>query len=277
MNEEPQPQIFIIGLPRSGTTLVYQYVVHRLQFAYFTNGVGRYPKQPCLITFIQRILCGKYKSDFRSSYGKVTGFVSPREAGSFWCRFFDVDKYMEIDDLSSKEISDLKRTISCIQKLFFNAPFVNKNVKHMLRVSPLSKIFPNSKFLIVERCLKNVGISLLRGRYQHLSNPDTWWSVRPPNYEQLKVLPREEQVAYQVISLKKRMDHDLSKLPSNRVIRVDYNAFCEKPEILTLKLENAIGPIKRRNPAKAKFIPSTNYPENIEEFNLIRILEANNS
>ncbi len=33
----PAPRLFILGLPRSGTTLVSQYIVHRLKVAYLTN------------------------------------------------------------------------------------------------------------------------------------------------------------------------------------------------------------------------------------------------
>ena len=39
-------QLFILGPPRTGTTLIYQYIAHRLNVAYFTNGVGRYPLAP---------------------------------------------------------------------------------------------------------------------------------------------------------------------------------------------------------------------------------------
>jgi hypothetical protein len=35
------PRLFILGLPRWGTTLVYQYIVHRLKVALLTNGVLR--------------------------------------------------------------------------------------------------------------------------------------------------------------------------------------------------------------------------------------------
>ena len=61
------PIIFIVGLPRSGTTLVYQYLVHRLKVSYFTNGVGSYPRAACITTFIQHIRHGDYVSDFESN------------------------------------------------------------------------------------------------------------------------------------------------------------------------------------------------------------------
>ena len=88
------PQLFIMGLPRSGTTLVYQYIVHRLNVAYFTHGVGKYPDAPCITTWIQHKVHGQYQSAFKSNYGKESGAVAPREAGGWWCRVFDVNNYV---------------------------------------------------------------------------------------------------------------------------------------------------------------------------------------
>ncbi len=81
-----QPQLFIIGLPRSGTTLVYQYIVHRLRVSYFSNAVGRYPRSPCVATLWERATKGDYRSDFASNYGATTGPAAPHEAGNVWGR-----------------------------------------------------------------------------------------------------------------------------------------------------------------------------------------------
>ena len=226
------PQLFIMGLPRSGTTLIYQYIVHRLHVAYFTNGVGRFPSAPCITTFLQHKVYGQYISDFQSNYGKVLGPVAPREAGGFWCRFFDIDNYMAFDDLSEHDVCILKNTIACVQHIFERKPFINKNVKHLLRIDALSKIFPNSQFLIVKRDIADVAISLLRGRYKNLSDPRQWWSVRPPDYEKLKNFPIVEQIFYQCISLKQKMEQDISNLPKKRIIRIHYKNFCDNPEDL---------------------------------------------
>jgi hypothetical protein len=270
-------QLFILGLPRSGTTLVYQYIVHRLPVAYFTNGVGTAPYAPCVVTYAQRRRYGDYCSDFQSSYGKVQGPVAPREAGGFWNRFFDSEAYTTFAEMRPKQIRTLRNTIGCIQMLFGDAPFVNKNVKHMLRIDALARLFPRSRFLVVERPLPDVALSVLRGRYANNNSAHEWWSVRPPNYAALKDLAPEEQVAQQLIALEAQMETDIAQLVPQRVLRIQYDAFCHNPELLTTLVQQALGPLAARNPAEATFQQSHNQARTPEEVRLLELLATTRS
>jgi Sulfotransferase family len=268
--QSDQPQLFILGLPRSGTTLVYQYVVHCLKVAYFTNGVERARWYPCLMTAYQRQRYGDYHSDFKSRYGQVDGPVAPHEAGGVWGRFFDNEAYERYADLTPEKLRLLRRTVFCVQR---NAPFVNKNVKHLLRIDALARAFPNVRFLVVERNLADVGVSVLRGRYKNQGNAAAWWSARPANYEALKDLPPAEQVTGQVIALRERMEQDLAMLPPERVLRVGYEDFCRQPEMLIERLQEAIGPVETRNPPKVSFAYSVNKPETAEERRVVELVQ----
>jgi len=268
-----KPQLFILGLPRSGTTLVYQYIVHRFKVAYFTNAVGKYPLSPCLVTFLQTAVYGKYQSDFESNYGKVAGPVAPREAGSFWGRSFGFENYISFENVSTKDINMLQNTIACVQKIFGNAPFVNKNVKHMLRIDAFSRIFPNSYFLVVERNLNNCALSNIRGRYKNLKDLKEWWSVKPPNYEDLKNLPIADQIAHQLISLRIKMESDFSRLPRERILRINYEQFCNEPELLIEKLSTIFEKIEEKNPPRDSFPLSENVPQTTEEKHLLQTLK----
>lgn len=271
-NPSQAPQVFILGLPRSGTTLVYQYIVHRLHVAYLTNGTGYYFLSPCLITCWQRKKYGEYKSDFHSHYGKVAGPVSPREGGAFWGRFFDIDQYTSITNVDDKKKKALLASIYCIQHLFDDKPFVNKNVKHMLRLDALSRIFPHSRFIVVERDMKDVALSVLRGRYKNLENPADWWSVKPENYARLKSLPVAEQIAHQLFSLKKKMEDDFTSIPSNRIIRVQYETFCNNPELLIEQLKKKVPDLEDKNFPEDSFVTSSNEPETAEEVQLVQLV-----
>lgn len=275
--ESFQPQLFILGLPRSGTTLIYQYIVHRLNVAYFTHGVGRYYYSPSLVTFFQNKIYGHYQSDFRSSYGKIAGPVSPREAGAFWGRFFGLERYVCYEEVSAKDIGALQNTIACIQHIFGDKPFVNKNVKHMLRIDALSKIFPNSYFLIVERNLKDVALSNIRAKYNVIKRPQEWWSVKPLDYESIKNLPAASQVACQLTALRRKIKTDISHVPRHRVIKIRYEDFCINPEHLIDSLKSPFTSAGYRNKERASFAPSSNCPRNHEEKELIKLLEVENA
>ncbi len=269
-----RPQLFILGLPRTGSTLVYQYIVHRLRVAYFTNGVGRYSASPCVVTFLQRTFNPEYRSSFRSHYGKVSGPVSPREAGGFWIRYFGIDDYVRFDEMSERDIRFLRNTIACTQRIYGDAPFVNKNVKHLLRIDALGKIFPNSFLLFIERDIEQVALSVLRARYANLDDPAQWWSVKPPDYDELKGLPATQQVARQLASLQQRMEADLAEVPPERVLQVRYETFCARPEDLIERLRGTWGNIPHRNEAVSHFEVSANTPETDEERQLIDAVKA---
>lgn len=272
-NRQPVgPQLFILGLPRSGTTLVYQYIVHRLEVAYFTNGVGRFWKAPCLITFLQHRLYGDYQSNFESHYGKNEGPVAPREAGAFWGRFFGLDDYVTYDELSDRQVKTLRNTIHRVQRLFGGAPFVNKNVKHLLRIDALSEAFPSCLFLIVERDITDVALSVLRGRSENLSDPRQWWSAKPPDYSKLKDLSLVEQVTHQLLSLQARMEKDLVHVPLNRLLRVRYESFCAEPEQLIDLLKQRFHLVETRNRTIDHFRCSRHRPRSAEERELIRLV-----
>lgn len=272
--QSKQPQLFILGLPRTGTTLIYQYIVHRLKVAYFTNSVGRYPLAPCVITWAQNCQRRTYVSDFKSTYGKVEGSLGPREAGGFWNRYFDSEAYQRFSDITPESVQNLQRTICCVQRIYGDVLFVNKNVKHLLRIQALKEIYPRCFFLVVERDLAESALSLLRGRRALLDDPHQWWSVHPPNYEYLRDLPLTEQIAGQLVSLTDRMEQDLAEVPSHRLLRIPYDSFCRDPEALIRHIRDKIGPIADRNGPVEPFAVSRNIPESLDEKELVRKIES---
>jgi len=247
------PQLFILGLPRSGTTLVYQYLVHRLRVAYFTNGVGRFHRAPCVTTWWQRRRHGEYRSDFASHYGAVEGPLAPREAGAFWGRFFAVDDRVAAGDLAAAKVRRLRNIVACVQRVFGDRPFINKNVKHLLRLRALAEIFPDAHFLIVTRDSEDVARSLLRARTDLLGDAHSWWSVKPRNFAALRQLEPSDQVAGQVRALTGELDAELARLPSQRVHHIAYEDFCTEPECCVRLLKAALGPLELRNPPEAQF------------------------
>lgn len=268
------PSLFILGLPRSGTTLVYQYIVHRLTVAYFTNGVGRYYLAPCLATWAQHTLHPTYRSDFTSDYGSVSGAMAPHEAGRFWGRFFGFEEYITPNQVSPQDRRLMRRTIAFVQRLFGDVPFVNKNVKHILRLPALHAVFPNALFLRVQRDRTDVALSLLRARHDNLDDPTNWWSARPPNYRALQHLPLDEQIARQLAVLDEKMDADLSALPSEQVLSIDYQTFCACPDDFIQSIQSRLPRIQYRNEKVEQFPPSTNTPQSDQEEQLVQRIKS---
>ena len=266
------PQFFITGLPRTGTTLVYQYLVHRLHLAYFTNGAGIpvFTLSPVCVTWFQIHTHPPYYSDFKSKFGKVRGYVAPREAGGVWARFFDLENYETIENMKFHEIEILKRTVWKLQNIFGNAPFVNKNVKHMLRIEPLSRIFPQAYFIVVERDPEDVALSILYAR-KNAGGIEHWWSVRPPDYEKIKNLSPLEQIAHQVLSLRKKLMEDLEPI-KERMFFIHYCELCEEPESVVRWVKEK-HPVDEKNPPVPGFEFRKRKAETKEEKELVRLVK----
>ena len=261
--------LFILGLPRSGTTLIYQYLVHRLHVAYFTNGVGEHPFAPCAETMRQLRKNAPYRSDFESEYGRSNGAMAPREAGSFWLRFFDINAYETRIDVPESLAAELEKSVRCVQALFNGAPFVNKNVKHLLRMDALAAIFPDAHFLVVERSRAAVAVSVLRGRIKTLGDVNAWFSARPTNYEALKKLDPVDQIVGQLDALGQRIEDDLERLDPSRVHRIVYEQFCEDPDSVLRACVPVFDGVRDKNPAQGRFDIQQYSPETDTERRLL--------
>jgi len=266
-------QLFLTGLPRTGTTLVSQYIVHRLDVAYFTNGVSRFPLAPCTVSRWQRWFHPAYQSDFRSNYGRSRGPMAPREAGAFWGHYFNIDRYQEVSDLPASHLETVRRTILRMQNIFADAPFMNKNVKHLLRLNILAHIFPNAHFLVVERSLPDVAISVLVGRRKLSPDGSRWFSIVPRCYEEIRHLPVGEQIPRQLIDIQEKMNEDLRQIDPARVLHVPYDDFCRDPEALISAIRQRCPGTREKNPAVASFPEKRHEPADAEQEKLICILQ----
>jgi hypothetical protein len=56
----------------------------------------------------------------------------------------------------------------------------------------------NSKFLVVERNLEDVALSILRGRKLIHGDYRIGFSVKPRNYDEIKDLPVPQQILHQI-------------------------------------------------------------------------------
>jgi hypothetical protein len=266
-------QLFILGLPRSGTTLVYQYIIHRLEAAYFLNSMRYSFFWPCLDTSL-RLRGGRvYQSDFKSRYGTTRGPMAPHEGGEFWNRFFDKEAYQKFRDIHPDSINHITKTVRCLQETFGSDLFVNKNVKHLLRIDALAGIFPDCRFLVVERDLADVALSLMRSRMKLFGRYDRWFSVRPENYNELLRLEPPEQVAGQVRHLARTQERDLGSLDPSRVSRILYRDFCKDPEDVFNRFPSLFGSVPKRNEPVPRFQIVHSSPENSMEARTLDALE----
>jgi sulfotransferase family protein len=225
-SDEPlgQPPIFIIGPPRSGSTLLYQLVVQRFDVAYLSNRHCRYYGAP---SRVERRTRTRPPGDLSSRYGRTEGPDAPSECPEYWYRFFRRSpQYVPRGEMSERE----RRRFRASVRAFGDAagkPLVFKNLICALRLGPIAEALPESVFVRIRRDLLATATSLLAGRKALYGDYGHWWSTEPPEIDRLRGLPPEQQVVEQVLSIEALIDAELDDIGADRFNELSYEALCE--------------------------------------------------
>lgn len=226
--ENAFPPLFIVGPPRSGTTLVYQHLVNRFRFAFFPNVAKRYPRACITVAALAR-LRGRPAATYTSQFGIMQGMAAPSDGWDVFHRWFPRDDYrVPVDQANLHEL----RTIIRLLEMLFGAPFLNKNNGNSIRIPSLHRVLPDALFIHVERDLGANVDSLLRARQEHEIAADRWWGTAPPQFWASRFDSELERVVAQTVGLQKCIREALAGLPPDQSYSVQYEEFCRAPGII---------------------------------------------
>lgn len=221
--------IFIIGAPRSGTTIIFDSVVGRLKVGYFSNLMMVCPR---LSLFFLR--CFKQAhinyigGDGRSEFGFVSGVFSPSEGGAFNRYLFENSEAVDVEKIRS-----YFNGISSV----FGASIVNKNLFNSLRIRNILAVFPRAFFIYVRRDPRFVVQSIYLARIKLNGSALKWWSVRPPGCPTFS--DPIEEIVWQVAAIERKVKTDLSHAEFS--LELSYESFCEEPLQAIEKLKTDLG------------------------------------
>jgi hypothetical protein len=239
--EHPHPVILIVGAPRSGTTVLMQWL-QRVGFAVPTNIAARFPSNPFFAGMLQRLLSDptlNYRDEltiagtqhaFQSDYGKTQGPLSPHEFSFFFRRFFPVTVGEKLDQsvFDDCDVEGFLRGLS----MFGTALGKPVALKGLILQYNLD-LFRHSPNVIIVHIFRDEAdnvCSLLRQREIVAGDANEWISVRPPQYSWLKDLSPIEQVAGQVHFTNLEIRKQLRSFPPSRVISLAHEDFCGRPD-----------------------------------------------
>jgi hypothetical protein len=236
--------IFIIGSPRSGSTLLYQLMARHFKVCYFSNFMVNFPEGPaCMAKFLSLINGCNSPAFFDSRYGETFGWRSPNQGIAIWFRWFPKDhSYVGSGVLSKKALREIRNTVALIQK-YFNAPFVNKWQANTVRLLALSEALPEALFVRIKRNPIFIAQSILYGKKTLFQDERDWFSTRPSNYEKLKHKEPLEQACEQVFYIEEDIDRDSNIIGKDRFLTVHYEELCTSP----MKIMNNIQSFYSRN------------------------------
>lgn len=220
--------IWIVGAPRSGTTLTYQIFCTAFKAYYLTNRVAERYRIALLTRIFERFFYTKRLKprSFDSNFGETASQNDPHEGGAFFYEFFPVEEPY-IEKLNGQDANLLKRSVSGISRPF--ELFISKNTVHSLRIRALSEIFKNGVFIWVTRDKVDTAYSIIKAREKNGVNEHEWWSVRPPGWQEKKELNEIDMVLWQINEIERIIEQDLRDSKSI-FLKIDYKHLCEDPK-----------------------------------------------
>lgn len=227
------PPVFIVGPPRSGTTLLYEALVTRYRFSYFSNISHRLHRTPVAGTWIGRNAIRSWTGNFESNYGHIPGWGSPNEGGWIWKRWIPEEHALDAGDVNDRSVQCMQQTVAAIAELI-GAPFINKNVMHSVHMRLLDAIYPGCLFIECSRDITATARSILKARRDEFgeSGMNEWLSVRPPGWEQVKDESPARQAVAQVALTRQAIERDAQAIGADRLATVSYEELCAAPEAM---------------------------------------------
>jgi len=230
--------IFIIGSPRSGSTLLFQLLLNRFHLSYISNAASLFYSCPAAATAAIFRFFDAYRTNrMESNYGYVNGLVSPSEAGPLITKWFGDEKDLVDRADAHQRVNQAKKSIKRISELM-SGPFILKSLKLSLKIEAIASAFPNAVFVHIQREPVYVIQSILLTRRSLFGDDRQWWSYRLPNHDDLIHLQPLEQIARQIKTIEEIIYQSEQRVGSTKFVHVSYETLCRFPEATLRKIES---------------------------------------
>lgn len=249
-----QPCVLIVGAPRSGTTLLLQWLLATGKFGVPSNFMARFSAAPGLasrlqsILFDERLRYGSQLDDlapmanFESALGKTRGALEPNEFFFFWRRHLHQVEIAPLGDASVADVNwaRVRAELAAIES-GLGRPVATKGLMLQYDLPSIASALPEALFVYIRRDIFFNAQSLIAARERFHGDRSVWYGTRASGCEALDALSPEEQTVGQVHLDRRAIESGISMLPSERTITLDYEHFCSDTTVLWSALSERYG------------------------------------
>jgi len=261
--------VFIVGAPRTGSTIFYQIITNYFNVAYPDNLVNFYRRNAFIGFALSKfIFNGRAHNCYSSNFGNTDncGLHAPNEFGQFWYRWLPRDRhFVTSETISKKKLRFLKENLKAIES-YAGIPVVYKNLNMGQRLQLLAKLLPNTKIIWIKRDPFFTAQSIYHAKHKLKLSQSDWWSVMPKNVESLRKLESFEQIVKQIFYIERQIFLDKKLFADDQILEIYY-------ESLNINFENIIE--KSRMFIDRDLVFRNDYKKN--EFKFSNIVRINNS
>lgn len=232
------PIVFILGSPRTGSTLVYQIMINFFDFFYISNITNNlFSSAPSVGAAIHHSLYSNVEVSYNSQYGKTEKLYEPSEGSALMSRWFGGRHPSQIysKEVLSSEEDHMLKSLGCMHAIT-QKPIIIKNAWNCFRVKNLSSLFPNSKFIWIRRDIGDSATSDLKSRLNQ-GNSRIWNSATTHNYREIQQRPPHEQVVLQQYEYNTAIESDLNRYAKKRYAEIWYEDLCRNTNYELQKLQ----------------------------------------
>jgi hypothetical protein len=200
------PFLFVIGAPRTGTTVLTQVIAFLYQFGYINNVAARFWYTPLTGLNLSRSLLGKEPApSFKSSHARTGALSDIHEYGKFWMCHLGFPSSQDVDwiDLDDECRRVTYQALASIQS-FFDRPVVMKGIFPAYCQKSINDMLgENAVWINIERNLIDTCLSVWKARNMKGRNKWFGWYIPKSDRGPLFDMSIDEQIAFQVLYFRK--------------------------------------------------------------------------
>jgi len=229
--EEEHATLHVIGVPRSGTTLLHQVLAAGLEIGYVDNLTAAFWRAPVFGLRLARKLGVRDSGpSFESSFGRTRGVGEPHEFGYFWNHHLRYPGLYALPEGHEETIDwAALRTVLRNMAHWERGPMVFKPMLLTWHLERMAREMPRTCYAWIRRDLHETALSLLAMREGLRGSLEAWASLRPHGPDWLADEPPWRQVAAQAVELERTITGAAEHL-GDAVLCVDYEELCSSPD-----------------------------------------------
>lgn len=235
--------IFIVGSPRSGSTILYQILTNYFDLLYIDNLTSIFYRNLYFGFWLdEKIFHHRPHNCFSSRYGNTAhcGLKGPSECGMFWYQWLPRKKhFIDKNEISLEDRRQISNIIFALIRTY-NKPLLFKNLNMGQRMRLIAEFAPKAKFIFIKRNSLYMAQSIFMTRKKLGIADKDWWSVKPKNYQELNRLPLHEKIVKQIYYVEKQINEDSCLFPKNNIMILSYEELCKNPKKITSNFSNFI-------------------------------------
>jgi len=234
------PIVFVVGLPRSGTTILTQLLSASLDVGIINNLIARFWLAPVTgIRLSKAILREQVNISFKSDYGKTSDITEPHEFSYFWHYWLKMENMPPYNPEEVRDEIDWTGLATTLRNMSaaWGKPLVMKAPDVAYHIEKIFDILPETLFIHIYRDLADTAVSMRRSRLEYFGDENVWLGAYPNEYESIADLEGIKQIAAQAVCLNRMYKTAIDKITEKNVMSVHLNSLCENP----LEIVRSIG------------------------------------